>query len=223
MIAQRQGELPRILRVAQMFWRYERPQKGRTREFFQWNVDLIGVEGPQADAEVAAVATEFFGLVGLTPEQLRLQVNNRRLVDAQLGRLGLSDTQRGAVYKLIDKREKLPPEIWAAYAVETAGLSPLQFEELQGVLADRELWRQSPDLVAFFELAEAMGTRVAGVRAVGDPQAGLLHRDDLRRATATRSSTRSCGGRYDGLVGDVGGRHCQRSASRWATWCSSWC
>jgi histidyl-tRNA synthetase len=210
MIAQRQGELPRILRWFAFgpFWRYERPQKGRTREFFQWNVDLIGVEGPQADAEVAAVATEFFGLVGLTPEQLRLQVNNRRLVDAQLGRLGLSDTQRGAVYKLIDKREKLPPEIWAAYAVETAGLSPLQFEELQGLLADRELWRQSPDLVAFFELAEAMGTR-----AWLEYEPSVIRGLDYYTGTVFEARDRDGefrailgGGRYDGLVGDVGGR-----------------
>jgi histidyl-tRNA synthetase len=96
---------------------------------------------------------EFFRLVGLTPAQVRLQVNNRRLVDAQLTRLGLAGEQRAGAFKLIDKREKLRDDAWRAYALETVGLSPEQFDALRSVLENTDLWRESPDLVAFFEMA----------------------------------------------------------------------
>jgi hypothetical protein len=49
------------------FWRYERPQKGRTREFFQWNIDLIGANTPECDAEMIALPSRFFKEVGLGP------------------------------------------------------------------------------------------------------------------------------------------------------------
>jgi histidyl-tRNA synthetase len=57
MIAQKQNELNFPVRWWSFgpFWRYERPQKGRTREFFQWNVDMLGVDSPEADAETVAV------------------------------------------------------------------------------------------------------------------------------------------------------------------------
>ena len=51
------------------FWRYEQPQKGRTREFFQWNVDMLGVASPEADAELIAVAASFLRWSNLTPER----------------------------------------------------------------------------------------------------------------------------------------------------------
>ena len=58
LVAQRQKQLVYPLRWWSWgpFWRYERPQKGRTREFFQWNIDLIGVDTPEADAEMVAIA-----------------------------------------------------------------------------------------------------------------------------------------------------------------------
>jgi histidyl-tRNA synthetase len=79
MVAARSSELPRPIRWWSFgpIWRYERPQKGRSREFFQWNIDLMGVETAEADAEIAAVAVELFRAVGLGPDQIRLLVNNR--------------------------------------------------------------------------------------------------------------------------------------------------
>jgi histidyl-tRNA synthetase len=81
MVAQRQGQLTFPLRWWSFgpFWRYERPQKGRTREFFQWNIDLIGIATPEGDAELAAVMATFFQSVGLSPGEAIVYVNNRRL------------------------------------------------------------------------------------------------------------------------------------------------
>ena len=62
MVAQRQNQLIYPLRWWSFgpFWRYERPQKGRTREFFQWNIDLIGPDTSAADAELVAIVAAFF-------------------------------------------------------------------------------------------------------------------------------------------------------------------
>ena len=70
MIAAKQGELTFPLRWWSFgpFWRYEQPQKGRSREFFQWNIDMLGVSSPEADAELIAVVSDFLRSVGLSPE-----------------------------------------------------------------------------------------------------------------------------------------------------------
>src|SRR4030065_2181717 len=91
MIAQRQRQLIYPLRWWSFgpFWRYERPQKGLTREFFQWNADLIGVNSPEADAEMISLIAAFFQKVGLTPEDVVILVNNRQLLDTQLIAAGI--------------------------------------------------------------------------------------------------------------------------------------
>ena len=79
MIAAKQGELTFPARWWSFgpFWRYEQPQKGRTREFFQWNIDMLGVASPEADAELIAVGATFLRSVGLTPELAIIYVHNR--------------------------------------------------------------------------------------------------------------------------------------------------
>ena len=92
MVAQKQNELAFPLRWWSFgpFWRYERPQKGRTREFFQWNIDMIGVNSPEADAELMAICATFFQASGVERRmRCKLLVNNRRLMDAELAVLGI--------------------------------------------------------------------------------------------------------------------------------------
>jgi histidyl-tRNA synthetase len=90
MVAQKQGELVFPLRWWSFgpFWRYERPQKGRTREFFQWNIDLIGGNSPEADAELIAICALFFKETGLSPDKVKIKVNDRRIMDTILSGLG---------------------------------------------------------------------------------------------------------------------------------------
>jgi histidyl-tRNA synthetase len=91
MIAQKQDQLTFPVRWWSFgpFWRYEQPQKGRSREFFQWNIDLLGVDSPEADAELIAVAATFLRSVGLTPERAAIYVNDRRLINSQFESLGI--------------------------------------------------------------------------------------------------------------------------------------
>jgi histidyl-tRNA synthetase len=208
MIAGRLGQLTFPVRWWSYgpFWRYERPQKGRTREFFQWNLDLIGVNNPQADAEIAAVICEFFRSVNLSPQEIRLQVNNRRLMESALGELGIRGDARAGAFRLIDKKEKMDAAAWEAYARET-GLREEQVLGLRGVLENRDLWRQSGELKDFFEAAEAFGVKEyleynpAVIRGL-DYYTGTVF--EARDAGGEFRSILG-GGRYDNLVADVGG------------------
>jgi histidyl-tRNA synthetase len=207
MVATRQSQLPKPIRWWSFgpFWRYERPQKGRAREFYQWNVDLLGVDSPAADAELAAVGVTFFRLVGLTPGEIRLKFNNRRLMDAEIAVLGLSELKM-QVFRLIDRREKMSAEAWEKYATEL-GLATAQFDALRGVLNNRDLWQKSDEVRAFVEAAEALGI---GDFLEFDPSVirGLdYYTGNILEAWDCDGEFRSIlgGGRYDNLVGDVGG------------------
>lgn len=188
------------------FWRYERPQKGRTREFFQWNIDQLGTDSPEADAELAAVAAAFLQAVGLKPDQVQILVNNRRLLAQVFNELEIPDPQKPAVYRLIDRRDKLSPGEWQAYATEI-GLSAHQFERLKGYLGDDELWRRSEELTRFFAAAEALGA-TPYLRFAPYIVRGLLYyTGTVFEAWDNNGEFRAIlgGGRYDNLVGDVGG------------------
>lgn len=208
MIAQRQGRLAFPVRWWSWgpFWRYERPQKGRGREFFQWNIDLIGVDSPEADAELIAIAATFFRSVGLGPESVNILVNNRKLMDAQFEQLAIASEKRPEVLRLIDRRDKLLPDEWRAYAL-ALGLSEVQFEQLKGRLADQELWRQSPELVRVFPAVEALGV-AEYVRFAPHIIRGLqYYTGTVFEAWDVAGEFRALfgGGRYDNLVADVGG------------------
>ena len=208
MVAQRQNELVFPLRWWSYgpFWRYERPQRGRTREFFQWNIDLIGVDTPEADAELAAVAARFFERAGLPSSEIVVLVNSRELMDSELERIGIPPENRPDVFNMIDRRDKMSPEKWEAFALDS-GLSGAQFEGLQNLLKDDDLWKQSESLVRFFEAADAFGVSeylkfapnvIRGLAYYTGTVFEARDRDDEFRAILG-------GGRYDNLVGDVGG------------------
>jgi len=208
MVAARQRQLALPIRWWSFgpFWRYERPQKGRTREFFQWNIDLLGVESPEADAELAAVAATFLRNVGLKSSQVYLQVNNRRLLEAELTRLGIAPELRGMVFRLIDRRDKMRASEWEAYAADQ-GLSTDSIRGISQLLENKDLWTKSEELQAFFQAVKALGleeyveydpTIVRGLDYYTGTVFEARDRDGEFRAVLG-------GGRYDNLVGDVGG------------------
>src|SRR5512143_2930259 len=104
MIAQKQNELVFPARWWSFgpFWRYEKMQKGRSREFFQWNIDMLGVNSPEADAERVAIAANFLKAAGLSSSQAQLSVNNRRFMDASFDAIGVPPEKRGDVSALVD-------------------------------------------------------------------------------------------------------------------------
>ena len=209
MIAQKQGELVFPARWWSFgpFWRYEKMQKGRSREFFQWNIDLMGVNSPEADAELVTIAAAFLKAVGLTPAQARISVNNRRFLDAQFELIGIPPEKKADVSGLVDRREKMEPERWDANVVEI-GLTPKQLDGLKSLLADGERWRKSEELLRLFAALESMGLKEY-VQFDPNIVRGLLYyTGTVFEAFDISGGVRRAilgGGRYDNLLRDVGG------------------
>ena len=93
--------------VPQLF-RYERQQKGRLREHFQWNVDVIGEEGLGADVEVIAVALDGLRELGLDHDDVHARVSDRRLLAEVLSAMGVEGERLPAAFAIIDKIERTP-------------------------------------------------------------------------------------------------------------------
>jgi|SRR6185503_5529595 len=96
--------------IPQLF-RYERQQKGRLREHFQLNVDIVGETSVSADAELVAVAVECMRGFGLGPGDVRARVSDRRLLIAILKALDVSDQRAADVFAVIDKLDRQPADI----------------------------------------------------------------------------------------------------------------
>jgi histidyl-tRNA synthetase len=208
MIAQEQATLVLPVRWFSFgpFWRYERPQRGRSREFFQWNIDLLGAETPVADGEIVAIGAEFLRSLGLTADEVAIHLNSRRLMERKLAEIGVGDEQRVEVFRLIDRRDRLPADKWRAWA-EEVGLRGDQLDDLERLLADDSLWQESEALCQVFATAETMGLADylrydAGIVRGLDYYTGVVFeaydREKYFRAIFG-------GGRYDDLVADVGG------------------
>lgn len=112
MVAARAGGLPKPIKwfsIPRLF-RYERPQRGRFREFWQLNLDIIGVEGVEADAEIIAAGVEALRVCGLTNEDFEVRYSDRRLLDAVLGAVGIGVEQRPGTYAALDKLARAGPD-----------------------------------------------------------------------------------------------------------------
>ena len=110
MVAAKYKELERPIKwfCIPNFWRYEKPQRGRGREFFQLNVDILGVEGPQADFEVLSIAIDIMKKFGAKEGMFELRINDRRLMNQLYSDLGLNDSQISTLNKNLDKKLELP-------------------------------------------------------------------------------------------------------------------
>ncbi len=210
MIASKQGELAFPVRWWSFgpFWRYEQPQKGRSREFFQWNVDMLGVNSPEADAELIAVGVTFLKSVGLSPQQAMVYVNNRRLMDSQFDALDIPQEKRLEVSNMVDRRSKMESAKWDSYVLD-GGLTQAQLDGLKSVLGDFDLWKKSDELTRLFAALDALGVSEY-VKFDPNIMRGLLYyTGTVFEAFETSGSVRRAilgGGRYDNLLADVGGQ-----------------
>jgi histidyl-tRNA synthetase len=108
MVAARANALRKPVRWFSMpqLFRYERQQRGRLREHFQLNVDIIGEADITADAELLAVAIDIMRGFGLGPGDVAARVSDRRLLRALLLHIGIAEDRHAAVYAVVDKVER---------------------------------------------------------------------------------------------------------------------
>jgi histidyl-tRNA synthetase len=234
MVAARANALPRPIKwfSKPRLCRAERPQRGRLREFFQWNIDILGDDSPVSDAECIFALYDFLCEVGLTGEHFVIRINSRELVACILENAEIPLERFDAIYAVLDKRDKIGPDAFAQ------------------VVADLEL--TDPQKATLLELGKAKGeSGLATVKAMlADHEKGRAELDRLERLLLHLSSmgvAHCCGfdmgvvrglayytgivfeafgkgglqraicggGRYDRLIRDVGGP--QMSAVGFAT------
>ncbi|MFZ5366261.1 MAG: histidine--tRNA ligase [Patescibacteria group bacterium] len=209
MVAQKQGELPKPIRwfsIGPRF-RYEQPQKGRLREFYQWDIDILGSEAPEADAEIIAIAAEFLKSLGLTPKEVKIKVNDRSLMEQKLSFIEIPKEKIQEVFRAIDKKEKMAEKDWQDWLSEI-DLNPLQIKDLEGILKDKDFSRESEKLTRIFSTLSDLGV---AEYVEFDPNIvrGLdYYTGVVFEARDTKGKFRAIlgGGRYDNLVEVVGGQ-----------------
>ncbi len=205
--------------VPQLF-RYERQQRGRLREHFQWNVDVVGEEGVAADVEVLAVGLDGLRELGLGPDDILARVSDRRLLSAVLSVFGVEEERLATAFTVIDKLERASPDRSLERLRTEGGLNEDSarvalelFEEgtLEGVasrLGDQEgIAPELERLEVYFGQLEAMGLGpyvqfdlriVRGLAYYTGIVFELFDRKGELRAICG-------GGRYDRLLELVGG------------------
>jgi histidyl-tRNA synthetase len=135
MVGAKAGSLRKPIRwfaVPQLF-RYERTQRGRLREHFQWNVDILGEDDIAADAEVLAVALEALRLLGLGAADIVARFNDRRLLEALLVTIGVLPDRLAATYAVVDKLGRDSADRSRERLRDEAGLDDSTSERLLGL------------------------------------------------------------------------------------------
>jgi histidyl-tRNA synthetase len=209
MIAAKQNELRKPIRwfTIPNIWRYEQPQRGRKREFYQWNIDILGVESMDADAEVVAVTVDVLKALGLEKGDFVVRINNRYYLEELLKNLKIDLSLEPSIYREIDRLEKLKPEVFKAN-LEQVGLDSATIEQLETALRKRnfgdfkplrDLWERLEqygiaDYVEFDpSIVRGLLYYTGTVFEVWDPT------KRFRRAIMG-------GGRYDNLITALGGQ-----------------
>ena len=119
-------------------FRYERAQRGRLREHFQLNLDIVGEADVGADAELLAAAIDVLRCFGLTEEDFVARVSDRRLLRALLLHAQVPDERLTLVYNIVDKLEREPREKIADRLAGEAGLGPSVVEEVLAIFDRRD-------------------------------------------------------------------------------------
>lgn len=198
--------------------RAERPQKGRLREFWQWNVDMFGSDQPIADAEVIYVAIDLCQELGLRPEHVKVKISHRQTVRHILTKMGVPDDKLADAFVLLDSRDKLD----AAEFTQAAGKLGLdefavqRFEQacrLKYNVGDLGLMREHTgiedlaDLAALDEQLRAFGLEDWCEYDLGIVRGLAYYTGTVFEIHETSGASRALagGGRYDQLIEIFGG------------------
>jgi histidyl-tRNA synthetase len=193
-------------------FRYEKPQRGRLREHWQLNVDLFGVDGNGADAEIISIAYKIMKKFGAKDENFVIKINNRKLLNDLFEHFKLTSEQSEKISKIIDKKNKIPQDVFEATVGELIGDKKSDFvgllssdEKLLDILGKNNA--NSKDIIDLIEKLQSIGI----TNVVFDPTlmrgfdyyTGIVfevfdtHPDNNRSVFG--------GGRYDDLL-DIFGR-----------------
>ena len=204
--------------IPQLF-RYERQQRGRLREHFQLNMDIIGEASPLADAELIAAAIDIMRAFGLKPADVQARVSDRRVLRTLLLGRGVTEAQLPTAFEAIDKRERVPQEAFAeilakagigkreAGAVfEIASLRGLEavltaLGKVTGGEEAGEPLRQAVEALEAMGLGDFVAVDLTIVRGLAYYTGIVFELFDTGKSLRAVCG----GGRYDGLLKALGG------------------
>lgn len=219
MVAARRQELayPARLYSVANFMRYERPQRGREREFWQLNVDLFGVDTIIADIEIISMADAILKEFGAKSDDYVIRVNNRKFIHFMMAEyLGLDTVAAHQMTKLFDRRNKITEQDFEEQALLILGEGRSdEIEKIKAVIDAKDV-DSLPDELKTSRAIEELQEVFAGLKATGVESAQfdatLMRGLDYYTGTVFEAfdthpeNNRSLfgGGRYDGLVGLFG-------------------
>ena len=219
MVMARAGSLPMPIKWFSIpqCWRYERTQRGRGREHYQWNVDIWGTTELSADAELISVMVTFFEEIGLSSDDVVISISNRKVLEEVLGSLGVEGDLFAKTCIVVDKMEKLPPDV-IEKQLSDLGHSSEVITKIQTVLGIKDMknLKSSLDksssaiseLNTLFELIEAYGMS-EWVQFDASVVRGLAYyTGSVFEAHDREGKFRAIcgGGRYDNLLSTLGGK-----------------
>jgi len=204
--------------IPQLF-RYERQQKGRLREHFQLNADIVGEAGVTADAELLSIALDVMREFGLSASDVKARVSDRRLLQALIINAGASESSLAAVYAVIDKRGREPVEVSREKLEKAVASEQIAdaIEEFLGIDSIGDLSTKYGNIPAVAEHVTRMREYVEYLRALGVAEWVQLDLSIVRGLayytgivfelfdTAGEYRAICGGGRYDTLLQTLGG------------------
>ena len=207
MVAQRQKELSFPIKwttIAQCF-RYERMTKGRKREHYQWNIDIVGEESVLAEAEVIGAAVDALRRMGLSDGDFRVRVSSRRFLGELLAKSGIAPERHAQVFLALDKRGKMPDSEIAAM-LRDGGLSEAETAAAFAVMDTKDC-SGCPELVELFRLAEVAGFADVLAFDISVIRGLSYYTGIVFECFDTAGEFRAIfgGGRYDNLLTAIGG------------------
>ena len=219
MVMARAGALPLPIKWFSIpqCWRYERTQRGRGREHYQWNVDIWGTTEISADAELISVIVTFFEEMGLTSDDIVIRISSRKVLEEVLGSLGVKGDLFTKTCVIVDKMDKLSSEIIEEQLSELGHSSDI-INKIQTILGikDMDNLRSSLEdsssavleLATLFDLIDAYGMS-EWVQFDASIVRGLAYyTGSVFEAHDREGKFRAIcgGGRYDNLLSTLGGK-----------------
>jgi len=219
MVAARRQELayPARLYSIANFMRYERPQRGREREFWQLNVDIFGDDGVSAEAEIITLSDTIMKETGAKLEDYVIKINNRKLINFMMAQyLGLDAVQAQFMIKLLDRKDKISQQDFIDQATEVFGesadvglpkvealLNATSMADLPVEIRDCAAVTEVQELFTLLERAEVKGVVFDITLMRGfDYYTGMVF--EVFDTNPENNRSLFGGGRYDGLVGLFG-------------------
>ena len=219
MVMAKAGSLPMPIKWFSIpqCWRYERTQRGRGREHYQWNVDIWGTTEISADAELISVIVTFFEEVGLTSDDIVIRLSSRKVLEEVLGSLGVKGDLFAQTCIVVDKMDKLSSEVIKEQLSEL-GHSDEVISKIQSVLGIKDMGslKKSLDkkslaiseLNTLFDLIDSYGMSewvefdASIVRGLAYYTGSVFEAHDREGKFRAICG----GGRYDNLLSTLGGK-----------------